>query len=399
MRDSDRKNSGLFVLARNILHAFSPKRSSFGMGIRLIAFNPARLLAAFAGIAVAVAVMFVELGLLTGLLNSQALMASVVRGELVVLSEARTDLHKWNDLSRIRLNQIAAADGVERVIPMYQGNMGLSDPDTNTVRRILVIAFPPEDLPIAIGDPEEIARALRTPNTILFDRRSRPIYADLVLGGEAEINDLSYRVGGFVDLGPDVIHDGVIVMSDASYFARFPAARPIMGVIRLSPGANPDEVRANLVASLPDDVSVFTPDELHQREISFTLRSAPLGFLFGIGMFAGLVIGAITCYQILFNEIVDRLKQYATLKAMGFSEGFLRGLIVEQALVLACGGFAGGLFFAWICYAYIAEKTALAVQLSLESVTLILVLAIVMCIAAGLLALRRVSTADPAELY
>ncbi|MGY9106125.1 MAG: hypothetical protein ACKVG0_06280, partial [Alphaproteobacteria bacterium] len=112
-------------------------------------------------------------------------------------------------------------------------------------------------------------------------------------------------------------------------------ARPIMGVIRLSQGANPDEVRANLAASLPDDVSVFTPDELHQREISFTLRSAPLGFLFGIGMFAGLVIGSITCYQILFNEIVDRLKQYATLKAMGFSNGFLRGLIVEQALLLA----------------------------------------------------------------
>jgi putative ABC transport system permease protein len=399
MRDSDGKNSGLFARARAVLRAFSPKRSSFGMGIRLIAFNPVRLLAAFAGIAVAVAVMFVELGLLTGLLNSQALMASVVRGELVVLSEARTDLHKWNDLSRIRLNQIAAAEGVERVIPMYQANMGLSDPDTNTVRRILVIAFPPEDLPIAIGNPEEIAQALRTPNTILFDRRSRPIYADLVLGGEAEINDLSYRVGGFVDLGPDVIHDGVIIMSDASYFARFPAARPIMGVIRLSQGANPDEVRANLAASLPDDVSVFTPDELHQREISFTLRSAPLGFLFGIGMFAGLVIGSITCYQILFNEIVDRLKQYATLKAMGFSNGFLRGLIVEQALLLACGGFAGGLFFAWICYAYIAGKTALAVQLSLGSVTLILVLATVMCIVAGLLALRRVSTADPAELY
>ena len=399
MRALEGGNFGVGTLVRKLLRALLPNRSSFGMGIRLIAFNPVRLLAAFAGIGVAVTVMFVELGLLTGLLNSQALMASVVRGELVVLSEARTDLHKWNDLSRIRLNQIAANEGVERVIPVYQSNMGLSDPDTNTVRRILVIAFPPEDLPIAIGDPEEIAQALRTPNTILFDRRSRPIYAEMVLGGEAELNDESYRVGGFVDLGPDIIHDGVIIMSDASYFARFPDARPIMGVIRLSEGANPDEVRAGLVASLPDDVSIFTPDELHQREINFTLRSAPLGFLFGIGMFAGLVIGSITCYQILFNEIVDRLKQYATLKAMGFSDGFLRGLIVEQAILLASGGFAGGLFFAWITYAYIAGKTALAVQLSFESVTLIFVLATAMCIGAGLLALRRVSTADPAELY
>ena len=52
---------------------------------------------------------------------------------------------------------------------------------------------------------------------------------------------------------------------------------------------------------------------------------------------ARLVIGAITCYQILFNEIVDRIKQYATLKAMGFSNAFLRRIILEQALLLSCG--------------------------------------------------------------
>ena len=381
------------------LRGFWPMRSSFGMGVRVITFNPKRLLAAFAGIAVAVTVMFVELGLLTGLLNSQALMASLMRGELVVMSEARTDLHKWNNMSRIRLSQIAASESVENVIPVYQGNMGLRDPDTNTVRRILVVAFPPDELPLAIGEPDAIAQALRTPNTILFDRRSRPIYAELVVGGEAELNDLSYRVGGFIDLGPDIIHDGAVIMSDASWFARTPDARPIMGVIRLSPGAVPGDVRADLLASLPDDISIFTPEELHQREIEFTLSSAPVGFLFGIGMLAGIVIGSITCYQILFNEIVDRLKQYATLKAMGFSEAFLRGVIIEQAVLLAVGGFVGGLVFAWACYAYIANRTALAVELSPASISLIFVLATGMCITAGLLALRRVATADPAELY
>jgi putative ABC transport system permease protein len=116
-------------------------------------------------------------------------------------------------------------------------------------------------------------------------------------------------------------------------------------------------------------------------------------------MLAGLVIGSITCYQILFNEIVDRLKQYATLKAMGFSELFLRGVILEQAVLLSLGGFAGGLLFAWASYAYIASRTALAIGFSLSSVFFVLVLATVMCVAAGMLALRRVTQADPAELY
>ncbi len=399
MRALEGKPANIVAAILASLRSLWSMRSSFAVGVRVITFNPKRLLAAFAGIGVAVTVMFVELGLLTGLLNSQALMASLMRGELVVMSEARTDLHKWNTMSRIRLNQIAASESVEKVIPVYQGNMGLRDPDTNTVRRILIVAFPPDELPLDIGEPDEIAQALRTPNTILFDRRSRPIYAEMVVGGEAELNDMTYRVGGFIDLGPDIIHDGAVIMSDSSWIARNPAARPIMGIIRLWQGADPGDVRADLLASLPHDISIFTPDELHQREIEFTLGAAPIGFLFGIGLLAGIVIGSITCYQILFNEIVDRLKQYATLKAMGFSEGFLRGVIVAQALLLAVGGFAGGLAFAWLCYAYIAGRTALAVELSPASISFIFVLASGMCVVAGLLALRRVSTADPAELY
>lgn len=373
--------------------------ATLGTGIRLIAFNRLRLLAAFAGVGVAVAVMFVELGLLLGILNSQALMATLIRGDLVVLDEGRTDLHKWDRLDRIRLIQVAAVPGVEKVIPVYQTSMGLFDPETNSVRRILGIAFPAEELPFAIGAPQQIAAALRVPNTILFDRRSRPIYAEMVQGGNAELDGRNYRVGGFVDLGPDIIHDGAVIMSEASMFAHEPAARPIMGVIRIEQGADIRSVRDGLAASIPVDAHVLTPEELRQREFAFTLRSAPIGFLFGIGMLAGLVIGSITCYQILFNEIVDRLKQYATLKAMGFSELFLHGVILEQAVLLSLGGFAGGLLFAWASYAYIADRTALAIGLGFPSIFFILVLATVMCVAAGMLALRRVTQADPAELY
>jgi len=84
-------------------------------------------------------------------------------------------------------------------------------------------------------------------------------------------------------------------------------------------------------------------------------------------MLAGLLIGAITCYQILFTEIMDRLKQYAVLKAMGFTDGFLRRIILEQALLLSCGGFAVGAVATVGVYAYIAKETFLAVQLSAYS--------------------------------
>jgi putative ABC transport system permease protein len=149
---------------------------SLGLGIRLLAFGWTRLLVAFSAIAVAVVIMFVELGLLLSVLDSQALMADLVKGDLVVMSAARTNLHKWNDIDRIRLSQIAGLPDVERVVPIYQSTMGVLDPKDRVIRRIVVMAFPPSNVPFTIGDADEIARALQLPDTVLYDRLSRPIF-------------------------------------------------------------------------------------------------------------------------------------------------------------------------------------------------------------------------------
>ena len=370
-----------------------------GLGIRLLALSSRRLAAAFAGMAVAVVVMFVELGLLLGILDSQALMANLVIGDLVVVDEARSNLHKWDTMDRVRISQIGGVAGVAASIPLYQVPMGLKNTDDEAIRRIVVLAFPATEVPLAIGDPRDISAALSVPDNVLFDRLSRPIYAKIEPGQNIELDGAQNRVAGLVSIGPDIVNDGAIVMSEGTLLSRRPNARPIMGIIRLSPGADLEDTRARIVENLPNDVRVYTPREIRWREIAFTLRSAPIGILFGIGMLAGLVIGSITCYQILFNEIVDRLEQYATLKAMGFSEMFLRRVILEQAILLSWGGFLVGLAASWLVYLYIAGETALLVRLNIVSVSTIFVLATLMSVVAGQLALRRVLNADPAELY
>jgi putative ABC transport system permease protein len=233
----------------------------------------------------------------------------------------------------------------------------------------------------------------------LYDRLSRPIFGPIRRGHDIELDGLRYRVAGFVSLGPDVVNDGAVVMSEGDWLSRHPSDQPIMGAIRLKPGIAVAAAQARILAALPKDITVMTPDQVRDREFAFTLRAAPIGILFGIGMLAGLVIGAITCYQILFNEIVDRLAQYATLRAMGFSDRFFRRVILEQAVLLSLGGFAAGAVLAWIAFVYLTHVTSLAVGLDAVSLLFILVLTVGMTVMAGWFALKPVSRADPASLY
>jgi putative ABC transport system permease protein len=174
---------------------------------------------------------------------------------------------------------------------------------------------------------------------------------------------------------------------------------PVMAAIMLRPGSDAETARQRILSRLVGDVQLLTPAETRMREIGFTLRAAPIGILFGIGMLAGLLIGAITCYQVLFNEIVDHLKMYTTLKATGFSDWFLRRVIVEQAILLALFGFAVGSLLAWALGAYMSSASGFPVSLAAGYGAVILAITVTTCAGAGLLAVRRVTASDPAALF
>ena len=373
--------------------------AGMGLGTRLLAYSIPRLIAASASIAVAVVIMFVELGMLWGTLDAQSAIASLVRGDLMVMNIARSDLHEWNTIDAIRFAQISALPEVDRVVPIYEDHVGLKSPDDKRVRRIIIFGIPPDDIPLEIGDGADTAAKLKVAHTFLFDRLSRPIFGRISPGQEIEIDRFPVRAAGYVSIGPDIVNDGAIVISAGDFLSRAPGTKPMMGVIHLKAGVAPAEARQRILAVMPKDITVLTPEEARERENSFTLRVAPIGILIAIGVLAGLAIGTINCYQVLYNEVTDRLPQYATLKAMGFSDWFLRRVILEQAIVLFVISFVMGLGASLALDDIIARQLVLPVQVTVPTAALILVGSFAMCLMAGLAAIRRVSLADPAALY
>ncbi|WPL19186.1 ABC exporter transmembrane subunit, DevC protein [Thiorhodovibrio winogradskyi] len=369
-----------------------------GTGLAIIWHAKSRLLFSVSGIAMAVVIIFVEQGFLYGVLDSQARITRHLNGELVVIHESRTHLNKWNTFKKAHIHRLAAVAGVATVIPIYKTKVRLRNPDTEREKMILAYGFPPSTTPFH-GLIDNVARStLKRRGSVLFDQLSRNIYGTLTLGSDLEINGENHRLEGFFRMGPTIVYDGALLMGDGTLLPHHPGIEPIMAVVQLEQNADLAAIRLTLERAAPQ-LTVMTPGELEGKEKAFVEQSTPIGILFGIGMVAGLVIGVVVCYQVLFNDINNMLPQYATLKAMGYSNVFLAAVVVEQALFMSVLGFILALPIVWLFFDYLAERTAMLMFIDWQRILRVFVLTLGIGLTAAVLAVRVALRADPARLF
>ena len=172
-----------------------------------------------------------------------------------------------------------------------------------------------------------------------------------------------------------------------------------LGLVKLSPGADRGKVIDALRVALPGDVQVLPRSALEADEQNFFVNVRPIGIMFTSGVVLALCVGAVIIYQILSSDITNRLREYATLKAMGHDDRFIRAVVIRQGLFYAALGGVPALPLSLILYAGVHAATNLPMVMTILRVVFVTILALGMSIGAALLAIRKVASADPAELF
>jgi putative ABC transport system permease protein len=366
---------------------------------RMLTHKKGRLIMSMLGIAFSVIIMFMEIGFFNGINDSQANLPPLLRADLLVMGERRYSMLESTTFRRIRIQQALAFDEVEEAIPFYENTGIIVNSQDKRVRAIYILAFPPDKTsPLAVPGLESYMDELRIRGNVVWDRLSRDIYGDVKPGSQIMLNGRRHNVVGSVEIGPNLKVDGHVIMGDASLDER-EVDRINLGLLRVKAGTDIPALKEKLIKNLPGDILVMTPEEARVREVNFTIEKTPTGAVFGAGVIIGFLIGVIICYQILFNEITDQMPQYATMKAVGFSKRFLISLVMKQALLLSVLGFLPGLLGGYALYALIQRFTQILMIMTPERGLLIFLLTVFMCAVAGLLAVRKVIKADPAELF
>lgn len=368
------------------------------------------------GIGVALVLIFLQLGFFGSVISTATVILDALDFDVVILSPDYQQFFGSGSFPRQRLAQAGAVQGVASVQPLYLGQHLWRCPpgapgEEPRKRGILImgIRLPPDpanpaegQVPFRLPAIREQLPLLRKLGAVLIDRESRPEFGRPGEGGRFEAGGQAVDLVGQFTLGTGFGSDGAVVASDETFAKIFPGRsleKVSMGLVRLRDGADPDEVARRLAAVLPKDVQVLTRSSLLRREIRHWVVNTSVGILFSFGVAVAFCVGAGVVYQILTSDITDHYAEYATLKAIGYSDGYLSRIVLTQAILLSVAGYVPAALVAVVLFAITRAQARIAMEFSPALALSVLALSTAMCSAAGLLAIRKVKTTDPANLF
>ncbi len=374
---------------------------------RQLKYEQLRLLAAAAGITFAVLLQLMQFGFRDALYTSSTLVHTRLLADLVMTSSQYEFIVSTGTFPRQRLFEAMKFPEVESVGSMQLGIVPFKDPITRRDRQVLMLAFSPDDPAFNLVLMHADADKLRLADTAFFDARSRSDFRPVIerVRNEgtvrAEVAGRRIEIAGLFDLGVSFTGNAHMITSDSTFrrLMHRPEGAVDIGLLRLKPGSDVGAVRTALIAALPPDVKVMTPLQFAELELGYWNKNSPIGFVFNMGVVVGLFVGAVIVYQILYTDVSSHLPEYATLKAMGYEDRALSLVVLQQALILSLIGYPVGFVLAEALYAIARQATGLPIVMTIPRVVLVFALTVGMCGGSGLLAVRKLRSADPADAF
>lgn len=378
------------------------------LALRNLLVNKRRLIRSSAGIGFAVLLMLVQLGFERGFFEASLAMVRQIDGDLIITSASKYQFHSRDPFAAGDIATAKKVAGIASVVPIYASwfDMSWQPPGKTQGYLVQVLAFDPDTPPLVSSEIKAKSGKLKAADAVIVDRRARPFLGMADAKGDAEINGRTVHVVGSFGLGPDFQSDGAVMMNPETFARLLPGNRdrivslPVeFGVVKLRPGEAAANIQGALQEALPPDVRVQTKEQFVEAERKFQADLSSAGPIFWMGTVVGFVVGLLISYQIIYTDLSDQLPQYATLKGIGYSSGYLVRVVLGQATLSALAGYIPAWLLCLLVYRVIGAVALLPLHMTWGLTLLSLALTVGMCLVSALLAIRRVIAADPAEVF
>lgn len=277
-------------------------------------------------------------------------------------------------------------------------------------RELLAIGVDPFDQPFRDGPVADAIQSTREDLAIdarvLLNRLSHPDFGwDLRPQFSGwELDDSRVEVVGGFDVLKGFGADGGVITSRTTFLrhTRWPEPRSAsVGLLKFRE-RDPDQVEQTLDAiraRLPDDVELLSRAQMLTRESDHWVKRTNTGLMFSAGVALAMVVAGVVVYQVLSSDVRNRLPEYATMKAIGYSNDAPVVIVVIQAAMLALLSYVPAVVMAQGLYWLTTSLAMIPMAMAARDLTTTLVLALVVGVGVSLLTVRKLRAANPADLF
>lgn len=383
---------------------------------RNLSHQPTRTAVSVGGIGFAILLMFMQLGFLGAVGDTATNVYRRLPGDLVLRSPEYLDVYDPRSIPEdvvplvVSLPEVSAVRAIDLVITKWQ------NPETNEFRAVAVMAIDPSQPALDLPEIEPLLPLLYRPDHILVDRTSgadfgpadQKRFGPLDIGRVTDVTGRSVKIAGTFEMGTGLAANGAILISREGFKRIAPGGqegRVSMLLVDLAPGVK-DEAGRNAISKRLVEVGgeisatqIFTAREAIWWERWRWYAETPIGMIFAMGVALAIVVGGVICYMVLAADVMTYLPEYATLKAMGYPNGFLIKVLMSQACWLAAIAFPPAILASLLLYTITSEIADVPITMTWLRVVIVLLLSVVMCSSAGVIALRKLIKAEPATLF
>lgn len=374
--------------------------------------NLTRSLVSVAGIGVAIVLVFMQLGFRGAVEDTATVVYGKMDFDLMVRSRDYLHFVDCRSVPTSLVQKIHAVPGVERAVPFYVSIGNWLHPDEKRIRGIIIMGTSGSDR--AFQDQEVVAKAMKltSPRFVLIDRKTHREFGpadgrrfgDLDIGVRTDINDHEVEIVDHFEIGAGLTANGAVITSVRGFGRLVPLdteQRASMILVRTAPGFDPAETQAKIAELIREDdhAVVLSRQQVLNAELRRWIDQTPLGFVFTLGVIVSLIVGSAIVFMVLSNDVSNRLPEYATLKAMGYTNWTLSGVVLQQATWLAILAYIPSLILSLILYQVTGTLANVTIGMNLVRPVAVLALSILVCWVSGIGALRKLWQAEPASLF
>jgi putative ABC transport system permease protein len=352
-----------------------------------------------AGVAFAVTLVLVQVGLFMGLLDKATTTIEHSSADIWVTSRETPNVDFAHTFPETTVLRVRGVDGVERADNLIIAFMNIQLP-SGAEEGCLVYAledFASWNLPWSVEGGE--VRDLKRGMNILMDRSAERRFGPFAAGDYREILGRRFKIIGTTS-GAASFTTAPIVFMDyhrAQELNQLLLNRTSYVLVKAARGADVQAVAAAIRAVAPYN-DVYTRDEWAARSRRYWVVSTGLGMNMGVTVFLGILVGIVVVAQTLYTSAVEHVKEFGTVKAIGGSDWDIYRILAEQAAIAAVVGFALG---AALSYALrpVMAKLYLNVLVSPGFALAVFAGTVAMCLGAAVFSFRRVAGIDPALVF